>query len=80
MEEKKLKCKMSTFKTELSFNEWVEKYNVSSDYIEPTKYYQGNAGSVRISMDTKMEFITSKKSSADQKSNLFGKLMSLISF
>jgi hypothetical protein len=31
-------------------------------------------------MDTKMEFISPRKSSADQKTNLLGKLMSLISF
>ena len=42
-EEKKLRVKLSTFQTDLSFNEWVEKYNVSRDYIEPTKYYQGNS-------------------------------------
>jgi hypothetical protein len=26
----------------LTFNEWCEKYKVSSRYIEPTKYYQKN--------------------------------------
>lgn len=44
METKKLKCKMSTFKSELSFNEWSEKYNVGRGYVEPTKYFQGNPG------------------------------------
>ena len=77
---KNLKVTPSKFKSTLSFNEWVVKYRVSSGYIEPTKYFQGNAGSPRLSMDTRMEFITPRKSSADQKSNLFGKLMSLISF
>ncbi len=43
-EEKKLRVKLSTFQTDLSFNEWVEKYNVSSNYQEPTKYFQGNVG------------------------------------
>lgn len=43
-QETKLKCKMSTFKTDLSFNEWVQKYKVSHGYIEPTKYFQNNAG------------------------------------
>ena len=43
-EEKKLKVKLSTFQTDLSFNEWVAKYNVSSNYQEPTKYFQGNPG------------------------------------
>jgi hypothetical protein len=44
-QEKKLRCKMSTFKTDLSFNEWVQKYKVSHGYIEPTKYFQGNPSS-----------------------------------
>ena len=57
--EKKLKIKSSTFQTPLSFNEWVVKYKVSSQYVEPTKYFQGNAGSPRITMDTKMEFDSS---------------------
>ena len=78
--EKKLKVRTINFERRLTFNEWVEMYKVSSAYIEPTKYFQGNAGSPRLTMDTKMEFITPRKSSADQKSNLFGKLMSLISF
>ena len=26
----------------MSYNEWVKKFNVSSGYIEPTKFYQGN--------------------------------------
>ena len=43
--QEKLKVKLSQFETPLSFNEWVVKYNVSRDYIEPTKYYQGNASS-----------------------------------
>ena len=40
--EKKLKVKTINFETSLTFNEWVEKYKVSSAYIEPTKYFQGN--------------------------------------
>lgn len=32
-------------KRDLSFNEWVMKYNVSSNYVEPTKYFQGNPSS-----------------------------------
>lgn len=39
----KLKVKLSNFQTPLTFNEWVKQYNVSRDYVEPTKYYQGNA-------------------------------------
>jgi len=44
-EEKKLRVKLSTFQTDLTFNEWVEKYGVSRRYIEPTKYFQGNPSS-----------------------------------
>jgi len=40
---KNLKVKLSDFETPLTFNEWVVKFNVSRDYVEPTKYYQGNA-------------------------------------
>lgn len=78
MEENKLRCKMSTFKTDLSFNEWVEKYNVSSNYIEPTKYYQGNAGSIRITMDTKMEFINFKTTQTADQSILSGIKKSIV--
>lgn len=41
-EPKKLLVKKSNFQTNLTFNEWVEKYNVSMHYSEPTKYFQGN--------------------------------------
>ena len=41
-EPKKLNAKMSDFKTDMSYNEWVKKFNVSRDYVEPTKYFQGN--------------------------------------
>jgi hypothetical protein len=40
--EKKLKVKYSTFKSPLSYNEWAQKYKVSSMYQENTPYYQGN--------------------------------------
>ena len=36
----------------LSFNEWSEKFNVSSKYIEPTKYFQGNPSSGFKPLDT----------------------------
>lgn len=74
----KLKVKQSDFKTTLSFNEWVVKYGVSSGYIEPTKYYQGNAGSPMMSMDTKMEFSSPKKTSGEPGQNLIGKILALI--
>jgi hypothetical protein len=41
--EKKLKVKPSNFKTDLSFHEWVMKFNVGSCYTEPTKFFQGNS-------------------------------------
>lgn len=41
--EKKLKVKPSNFKTDLSFQEWVMKYNVGCCYTEPTKFFQGNS-------------------------------------
>jgi len=78
--EKKLRVTPSKFKSTLTFNEWVEKYNVSRGYIEPTKYFQGNAGAPRITMDTKMDFISPRKSSGDHGPNLLGRLLSLISF
>jgi hypothetical protein len=84
--EKKLRVKMSTFQTTLTFNEWVDKYNVSSGYIEPTKYFQGNAGSRRMTMDTRLELQLSRESELRRESpegkkrNLLGKIISLISF
>lgn len=42
MQEKKLRCVMSKFKTELSFNEWTELLGVSSQYRESVQYYRGN--------------------------------------
>lgn len=78
--EKKLRVKESTFQTNLSFNEWVEKYNVSGGYIEPTKYFQGNAGSRRITMDTRLELQLQRKSSEEKRPNLLGKLLTMFSF
>lgn len=78
--EKKLRVKESTFQTNLSFNEWVEKYNVGSGYIEPTKYFQGNAGSRRITMDTRLELQLSGKKPGEKKPNLLGKLLTMFSF
>lgn len=78
--EKNLKVRPSKFKTTLTFNEWVEKYKVSSGYVEPTKYFQGNAGSRRLTMDTRLELHLQQKSSGEKKQNLLGKLLSFISF
>ena len=44
-QENKLRVKLSPFKSDLTFNEWVEKYKVGSGYVEPTKYFQGNPSS-----------------------------------
>lgn len=78
--EKKLKVTPSKFKSTLTFNEWVEKYKVSSGYIEPTKYFQGNPGCPRITMDTKMEFFSNRESSGDHNPNLLGRLLMKLSF
>jgi hypothetical protein len=80
MIKERLRVKYSDFKTDLTYNEWVEQYRVSSGYIEPTKYYQGNAGSPKMSMDTLMELQISRKTSGDDQQNLIGKILSLISF
>jgi hypothetical protein len=40
-----LRVRPSKFKSELSFNEWAEKLNVSSGYIPPTPYFTGNSKS-----------------------------------
>jgi hypothetical protein len=74
----KLKVKPSDFKKTLSFNEWVVKYRVSSCYVEPTKYYQGNAGSPEMSMDTRMEMCFTRKTSGEPGQNLIGKILALI--
>jgi hypothetical protein len=55
MQENKLRCKMSTFQTDLSYNEWVTKYNVSSRHYEPTKYFQGNPSSGFLPLDERSE-------------------------
>lgn len=51
--EKKLKVKLSNFKTDLTYNEWCVKYNVGGHYVEPTQYYMGN---FKNTMDTRYEF------------------------
>jgi hypothetical protein len=35
----------------LTYNEWCEKFNVSGNYVEPTKYFQGNPSSGFVPMD-----------------------------
>ena len=37
-EEKKLRVKLSTFQTDLTFNEWVEKYGLAAGEIIPICY------------------------------------------
>ena len=78
MQKNKLRCKMSTFQTDMTFNEWVKEYGVSSQYVEPTKYYQGNANSFKISMDTKMEFINFKTTQTADRSILSGIKQSIV--
>jgi len=50
-EETKLNVKTSYHERELTFNEWVEKYKVSSQYQEPTPYFQGNSSSGFVPME-----------------------------
>lgn len=40
--EKKLKVKYSDFKSNLTYNQWCRKYNVSRYYTAPTPFYRGN--------------------------------------
>ena len=39
----------------LSYNEWSSKFQVSSKYIEPTKYFQGNPSSGFIPLEERKE-------------------------
>ena len=55
-QENKLKCKPSQFKTEMSFNEWAEKYNVGRGYVPPTKYFQGNPSAGYVPAETESMF------------------------
>lgn len=78
MEEKKLKCRTSKFKSDITFDEWVKEYRVSSQYVEPIKYFQGNANSPKITMDTKMEFINFKTTQTADRSILSGIKQSIL--
>lgn len=40
--EKKLRVKYSTFKTDLSLNDWAKEVNFGRLYTPPTPYFQGN--------------------------------------
>jgi hypothetical protein len=51
-QENKLKCKMSTFKSPLTFNEWASMYNVGSMYKEPTPFFQGNIKPSEVKEET----------------------------
>lgn len=51
-QERKLKCKMSTFQTPLTFNEWAEMFKVGSLYKEPTQYFQGNIKPCEVRPET----------------------------
>ena len=55
-QERVLKCKPSKFKSELTFNEWAEKYNVGRGYVPPTKYFQGNPSSGYAPIETESIF------------------------
>ena len=51
-QENKLKCKLSTFETPLTFNEWASMYNVGRMYREPTPYFQGNTKPCEVRSET----------------------------
>ena len=55
-----LRVKVSTFKTDLTFNEWSELLNVSSGYIEPTPYFTGNAKNEYVGSVEKRDPILSR--------------------
>lgn len=75
MEEKKLKCKMSTFKTDMSFNEWVRAYGVGSQYVEPTRYFTGMRS---LNIDTRMELLNLKTTQTENRSILSGIKQSIV--
>lgn len=75
MEQKKLKCKMSTFQTDMSFNEWVRAYGVSSHYIEPTRYFTGMRN---LNIDTKMELLNLNSPQKENRSILSGIKKSIV--
>lgn len=47
------RTEVTTNEGHLSFNEWSEKLKVSSRYVEPTKYFQGNPSSGFTPLETK---------------------------
>ena len=49
--------KKKEMERELTYNEWVKKFKVSSGYVEPTKYFQGNpsSGFKPIEFETKLQ-------------------------
>jgi hypothetical protein len=73
--EKKLKVKLSTFQTPLSFNEWVMKYKVSSQYVEPTRYFTGHLGST---MNTRYEFLPEVNQDEDKITGILNKIKTKI--
>lgn len=73
--EKKLKVKYSTFQTPLSFNEWVEKYKVSSQYQEPTKYFTGYLAST---LNKSYEFVPQVRQEEEKVTGILNKLKAKI--
>ena len=73
--EKKLKVKLSTFQTPLSYNEWVTRYKVSSQYVEPTKYFTGHLGST---INTRYEFCPEVSQDGDKFTGILNKLKTKI--
>lgn len=73
--EKKLKVKLSTFQTDLTFNEWCERYNVGGLYQEPTRYFTGMRN---LTMDTRMDLISPKVDDQEKVTGLLDKIKTKI--
>lgn len=73
--EKKLKVKLSTFQTDLSFNEWCERYNVGSRYVEPTKYFTGYLANTK---DTRYDFSPQVSQDGNKFTGILNKLKTKI--
>jgi hypothetical protein len=55
--ERELNIQSSTQpKQPLSYNEWSQKFGVSTKYIEPTKYFQGNPSSGFVPLEEREDY------------------------
>ena len=51
MENLKIQSSYSEPSERLPFNDWVNKLGVSSGYVQPTNYFQGNVSSGYVPLD-----------------------------